>query len=188
MLLLALLQGSHAAHAQAPQKERAFVYGINAAFAAGFMPAASPRQAPRRSICWYSQTSIVSPRITEIYFWPITNEYQADWSLVNETVPGKLEILRFGQVFATVDSTKYSIQYTPRGISADAKLSLAPTPSRPQAQFTASQEAYQQAMQAYQAAQNEWMLMVDEAKQEAGGRRECHAPAAAGATRADQYL
>ncbi len=169
ILLLALLQGSHAALAQAPQKERAFVYGINAAFAAGFAGSFAPPSAPAIYLL-AGQTSIVSPRITEIYFWPITNEYQADWSLVNETVPGKLEILRFGQVFATVDSAKYSIQYTPRGISADAKLYVGAEAEQAQAQFQARQAAYQQAMQDYQAAQSQWMLMVDEAnKKQAAG-------------------
>lgn len=171
ILLLALLQGSHAAHAQAPQKERAFVYGINAAFAAGFAGSFAPPSAPAIYLL-AGQTSIVSPRITEIYFWPITNEYQADWSLLNETVPGKLEILRFGQVFATVDSAKYTIQYTPRGISADARLFLGAEAEQAQAQFIARQAAYQQAMQAYQVAQNEWMLMVDEAnKKQAAGEK-----------------
>jgi hypothetical protein len=171
LLLLALLQGSHAAHAQAPQKERAFVYGINAAFAAGFAGSFAPPSAPAIYLL-AGQTSIVSPRITEIYFWPITNEYQADWSLLNETVPGKLEILRFGQLLSTVDSAKYTIQYTPRGISADARLFLGAEAEQAQAQFIARQAAYQQAMQAYQAAQSQWMLLVDEAnKKQAAGEK-----------------
>src|SRR3954471_17784658 len=90
VVLIALLQGSHAARAQTPQKERAFVYGINAAVDSGFAGSFAPPGAPTLYLL-AGQTSIISPRTTEIYFWSITNEYQADWSLVNEIVPGKLE-------------------------------------------------------------------------------------------------
>jgi hypothetical protein len=170
LLLLALVQGSRAAQAQTPQKERAFVYGINAAVEeGGFTGSFAPPAAPTLYLL-AGQTSIISPRTTEIYFWPITNEYQADWSLVNETVPGKLEILRSGQLLATADSTKYSIQYTPRGITADAKLYLGAAAEQAQARFKARQQAYQQATTAYYEAQRQWMAAVEaaRAKREAG--------------------
>src|SRR5262249_25772740 len=109
VLLIALLQGSRQAQAQTAQKERAFVYGINAAFATTYLGTFAPDSAPAIYLL-ADQTSVISPRITEIYFWPITNEYQADWTIVNEPVPGKLEILRGGQLFTTIDPTKYSIQ------------------------------------------------------------------------------
>ncbi|MFL5802264.1 MAG: hypothetical protein ACJ8CR_11055 [Roseiflexaceae bacterium] len=169
VVLIALLQGSHAARAQTPQKERAFVYGINAAVESGFAGSFAPPGAPTLYLL-AGQTSIISPRTTEIYFWSITNEYQADWSLVNETVPGKLEILRSGQPLATVDSTKYTIQYTPRGIMADAKLYLSAEAQQAQTRFEARQQAYQQASIAYYEAQQQWMAAVEAVriKREAG--------------------
>ena len=162
ILLIALLQGSGAAQAQTPQKERAFVYGINAAFSTNFTGSFAPASAPTIYLL-ANQTSIISPRVTEIYFWPITNEYQADWTLVNETVPGKLEILRSGQIFTTVELTKYTIQYTPRGATADAKLYLGAEAEQTQAQFKAKQDAYQQASGAYLAAQRQWMAAIEDA-------------------------
>jgi hypothetical protein len=163
LLLLALLQGSGLARAQTPQKERAFVYGINAAVEGGFAGSFAPPGAPTLYLL-AGQTSIISPRTTEIYFWPITNEYQADWSLVNETVPGRLEILRSGQLLAAVDSTKYTIQYTPRGITADASLYLGAEAEQAQAQFVARQQAYQQATIAYSEAERQWTAAVEAAR------------------------
>ena len=162
LLLLALLQGSYAARAQTPQKERAFVYGINAAVESGFAGSFAPPGAPTLYLL-AGETSIISPRTTEIYFWPITNEYQADWSLVNETIPGRLEILRYGQLLTTVDSTKYSIQYTQRGIDADGHLFIGVEAEQAQARFKAKQDAYQQALLAYGEAQRQWTAAVDEA-------------------------
>jgi hypothetical protein len=169
VLLLALLQGSPSALAQTPKKDRAFVYGINAAFATGFTGTFAPASAPAIYLL-ADQTSIISPRITEIYFWPITNEYQADWTLVNETVPGTLEILRGGQLLSSVALTKYSIQYTPRGASADAVLYLGAEAERAQAQFKARQAAFQEESLAYYEARQKWQAALEEAiaKRQAG--------------------
>jgi len=162
LLLLALMQGSQAALAQTPEKQRAFVYGINAAFDTGFIGTFAPPVAPAIYLL-AGQTSIVSPRTTEIYFWPITNEYQVDWNLVNETVPGKLEILRRDQLLTSIDSTKYSIQYAPQGIDTDARLYLGAEAEQAQAQFRAKQDAYQRALTAYDEAQRKWLAAVDDA-------------------------
>jgi hypothetical protein len=165
MLLIALLPGGRPVHAQTPKKERAFVYGINAAFAATYLGTFAPDSASAIYLL-ADQTSVISPRITEIYFWPITNEYQADWNLVNEPVPGKLEILRGGQLLMSVDPTKYSIQFTPRGTSADAKLYLGAEAEQAQAQFKAKQDAYQQASSAYVEAHRQWIVAMDAAVSE----------------------
>jgi hypothetical protein len=170
VLLIGLLQGSHQAQAQTPQKQRAFVYGINAAFATNYLGTFAPDSASAIYLL-ADQTSVIAPRITEIYFWPITNEYQADWTLVNDPVPGKLEILRNGQLLTTIDPTKYTIQFTPRGTTADAKLYLSAEAEQAQAQFKAKQDAYQKASGAYVEAQRQWTAAVDAAvAQRAAGK------------------
>lgn len=55
-------------------------------------------------------TSILVGKLTEIYYWPITNEYKADWDKYNYTVEGKLEISKGGDIFLSVDLTEYVIQ------------------------------------------------------------------------------
>jgi hypothetical protein len=167
LLLIMLLQGSRQAQAQTPKKERAFVYGINAAFARTYLGTFAPDSASAIYLL-ADQTSVISPRVTEIYFWPITNEYQADWTLVNDPVAGTLEILRSGQLLTTVDPTKYSIQFTS---TADATLYLGAEAEQAQAQFKAKQDAYQQASRAYLEAQHQWTAAVDAAvAQRAAGK------------------
>lgn len=56
-------------------------------------------------------TSILASRLTDVYYWPITNEYKADWDAANVMVQGNLEILRGNQVFQTIPMTEYVIQY-----------------------------------------------------------------------------
>jgi hypothetical protein len=162
LMLLAISLAGGTAFAQATQKERAFVYGINAAFATTYLGTFAPASAPAIYLL-ANQTSVLSPRITEIYFWPITNQYQADWDIVNEPVQGKLEILRGGQLVTTIEATKYSIQFTPRGVSADGQLFLGAEAEQAQAQFKAKQAAYRDASAAYVEANRQWMALVDDA-------------------------
>lgn len=61
---------------------------------------------------------------TDVYFWPITKEYMADWMGINELQKGKLEILKGGKVIKTLSLEKYTLRY-PMGYMSDvAELKL----------------------------------------------------------------
>ena len=162
LVLLAIPLTSGTAFAQATKKERAFVYGINAAFAQTYLGTFAPPSAPTIYLL-ADQTSLLSPRITEIYFWPITNQYEADWNIVNEPVSGTLEIMRGAQPVMSIESSKYSIQFTPRGTTAEAQLFLGAEAEQAQEQFKAKQNAYRDASATYMEANRQWILAVDEA-------------------------
>ncbi|HEX5691722.1 MAG TPA: hypothetical protein VFX76_17025, partial [Roseiflexaceae bacterium] len=158
--LLALLLAGGTAFAQETKKERAFVYGINAAFATTYLGTFAPASSPAIYVL-ADQTSMLSPRITEIYFWPITNQYEADWNIVNEPLSGTLEILRGSQLVSTIERTKYNIQFTPRGTTTDARLYVGAEAEQAQAAFTAKQQAYRDAQAAYVEANRQWMVLLD---------------------------
>ena len=87
LVLLGHLQSwQPSAMAQMTNSERAFVYGINAAVPDNFLGTFAPPTAETIFLL-ADGTSVISPRYTEIYFWPITNEYRANWSALNEPVP-----------------------------------------------------------------------------------------------------
>lgn len=161
VLLLALMPHS-LTQAQAPQKQRAFVYGLNAALALGFNGTFAPPSASTIYVL-AGRTSILSPRITEIYFWPITNEYQADWSTVNEPVLGTLEVVRQGQPIQTLQPTAYTIHYPMEGLASDAALFLGEAAVQANDAFRARQAQYVAESQAYAAAQQAWQALVVEA-------------------------
>lgn len=167
LLLLALQAGGAAA--QAPDRQQAFVYGINAAigttYAGSFVP-------PSVDTIYLlaDRPSVLSPRMTEIYFWAITNEYQASWELLNQPVAGSLEILRGGQVIKQTQPTSYTIQSTPRGSEADSTLYVGDEARKAHETFSAKQLAFRDAQAKYLEAQQAWMAAADEAnrKQQAG--------------------
>jgi hypothetical protein len=159
-LLLLGLHGS--ALAQEPERQRAFVYGINAALANSFTGSFAPPSV-RDIYLLADQTNIISPRMTEIYFWPITNEYKASWELLNQPVDGSLEISRNGQVIQQTATTSYTINYTPRGAETDGQLFVGAEADAAQARFVAKQKAYQTALNASYEAQRAWIAAADDA-------------------------
>lgn len=104
------------ARAQGPEKERQFVYGVNSfqgrAYEGVFLPANVDTLYLLADV-----TSVISPRESLVYYWPITNNYQVDFDELNEPVAGSLEILQGGQVIQTVAQDRYVLQY-PTGLQS----------------------------------------------------------------------
>ena len=161
-LLLVTLAAGTLAHAQEPERQRALVYGINAAMGNSYNGSFAP---PSVSTIYLlaDQTSVISPRMTQIYFWPITNKYKASWELLNDLVPGTLEISQNGQLISQTTATSYTLNYTPRGTETDAQLFVGAEADAAQARFVARQQAYQAAISTYYQAQQAWLAAVDEA-------------------------
>jgi hypothetical protein len=161
------------AAAQTTETQRAFVYGINAAVPGNFVGTFAPPSAGTIFLLAGSP-SIISPRITEIYFWPITNEYRANWNTLNEAVPGVLEVSRNGSVVAELEPTDYTIHFTQeqtqQTTSTSAELFLGPEAIDAEARFRARQDAFQEAAHAYNEAERAWLDAAAEvnARREAG--------------------
>ncbi len=110
-VLLALLMAVPAL-AQVPQTEQRFVYGLNVfdgtEYTTGFVP-------PQVDALYVlaDHDTVIDPKMTNVYFWPITNEYRADFTALNDLVSGQLEVTQGGKSVATVDLTDYVLQFDP---------------------------------------------------------------------------
>lgn len=159
--LLVLLANSamFLARAQESTTESALVYGINAAIPGGFVGTFAPPSVDTIYLL-DGQTSVISPRLTDISFWPITNEYRANWNARNEPMPGTLEISRDGSMIAEVAPTDYTIHVTPKEGTPSAELFLGPEAATAEERFRARQAAFQEASSAYREAELEWIDAV----------------------------
>jgi hypothetical protein len=170
LLCMGVQQGQqHSAMAQTTAGERAFVYGINAAIPGNFVGTFAPPSAGAIFLL-ADGTSVISPRFTEIYFWPITNEFRADWSALNEPVPGVLEIVSNGRLVAELAPTDYTILFSQEETTTTAELFLGQAAIDAEANFRARQNAFNEASAEYQRAERAWMDAVAEAnaRQQAG--------------------
>ena len=170
LLCIGFQQGEqHSTMAQTTDGERAFVYGINAAIPGNFVGTFAPPSADAIFLL-ADGTSVISPRFTEIYFWPITNEFRADWSALNEPVPGVLEVVSNGRLVAELTPTDYTILFSQEETTTTAELFLGQAAIDAEANFRARQEAFNEASAEYQRAERAWLDAVAEvnARQQAG--------------------
>lgn len=150
-----------AALAQAPVKERQFVYGVNAFAGRDYVGTFYPPTV--NTLYLLADTrSIVSPRYTLLYFWPITNEYKVDWDSLNETVTGTLEILRRGKLLHSLSQTKYVIQH-PRGPDAgEVHLYIGREAEAQYQEFQRQRQAYRDRVWEYYEATRRYQEQLEE--------------------------
>jgi hypothetical protein len=114
--MLLLLLSPTLALAQETEKERQFVYGINAfqgrAYEGLFLPTNVDTLYLLADV-----TNVISPRQSLVYYWPITNNYQVDFDELNEPIAGVLEISQGGRVIQSIDQDRYILQY-PTGLES----------------------------------------------------------------------
>ncbi|MBA3451389.1 MAG: hypothetical protein H0T18_09275 [Chloroflexia bacterium] len=152
--------------AQGADPEQVFVYGINAAIPDNYIGTFAPPAAGSLYLL-ADLTSVVSPRRTEIAFWPITNEYRPNWSALNELVPGVLEVSQNGTVVSEIEATDYTIHFEQNDGVTTAEIFLGAEALAAHERFEARQAAFQQATDAYFQAERAWQ----EAAAEAAERR-----------------
>jgi hypothetical protein len=153
--------------AQGGEGQRALVYGINAAIPDNYVGTFAPPAAGSIFLL-ADETSVISPRFTEIAFWPITNEFHPNWSALNQPVPGTLEVMSNGGIVAEIAATDYTIHFEQQGGTTTAELFLGQDAIDAHARFQARQAAFQQAADEYFEAEREWL----EAAAEAEARRQ----------------
>ena len=149
---------------QVIDREETFVYGINAGIPDAVIGTFAP-PAVDTIYLMSTETSILSPRITSVYYWPITNDYRASWNLLNEVVDGELEVLQGLQTVETVEQVTYTIHFRQgRGSSSRPSLYIGAEAVEAHTQFEADQIAYRDAVWAYEEAREAWLAAAREAQ------------------------
>ncbi len=108
-------------------------------------------------------TSILAGKLTKIYYWPITNEYKADWDNYNDTIEGKLEIREGGDIFQIVDLTEYVIQYDGNNQSNTTVLYLKDEAIDARKKYENMKNKYRDDLYSYYKKLNEYNLLYQEA-------------------------
>ena len=166
LLLLFSLASPISVFAQETEHHEAFVYGINAVVPNAVIGTFAP-PAVDTIYLLAGETSIISPRITNIHYWPLTNEYRPSWSTLNEPVEGSLEIRRGFQKVAMVEQTAYTIHFkVGEGGGNEHSLFVGEEAITAHAQFEADQLAYQDAVLAYEEARQAWLSATHESQQQ----------------------
>lgn len=160
LVVLGLLVPGAPALAQAPERERRFVYGLNLfdglTYATGFAP-----HAVDTIYLLADHMAVLDPKLTEVYFWPLTSDYRADFTSMNQLVLGRLEVLRDGQLIDTVDLTTYVVQLDAAGTLGGGQVAIGEAAAVRWSAFQAERAAYLERLQAYAEAVAAYGQQVD---------------------------
>lgn len=130
-----------------------FVYGTNhfegAIYTSSFIP-----PSVNSVYLLADKTNILASRYTDVYYWPITNEYKADWDEANIIVEGELEILKSGDIIDTLQLTEYVIQYDGLDRIDTTRLYLGEAAVSAYKNFEQQQKKYREDLYNYHLALN----------------------------------
>lgn len=155
LVALCVLFSSRLVRAQQPELIEAFVYGINATTPGEVFANLSPPQVEDIYILANSVT-VLSPKRTNVYFWPSTQRYRGHWETLNEPLDGVLEIIEDGRPVSTVNLTSYTVHYVVAG-TTKGELYLGREAVEADAQFLFSREAFLEAMTEFRQARMRWL-------------------------------
>lgn len=167
MLMLALVVTT--VSASSSTRREAFVYSISAfdgqVYRSSFAPAST-----QTIYFMENENNVLASKETEVYFWPLTQKYDADWLAENKFVDGTLEILQGNKIVKSLTPQAYVIQYDSTDPIATRKLAVGEDAVTAYNNFTAQRKDYQdrqtQYSKDYQAYQDEVTRIVTEAKEQ----------------------
>lgn len=143
-----------------PKKEKQFVYGLSPWTGKDYSGTFAPEQA--KTIYFIAdEISIVNSLRSEVYYWPITQEYMADWFGYKEEVAGKLEIYKAGESKPMVfEKTAYCYSY-PNGYDGGVVLMTGVAAYEEFARFNKAYEDFYAASTQYYEDRAEWDKTMD---------------------------
>src|SRR5689334_22724700 len=166
-LLLALLTVLPAAAQSLPDKHQETVYNGEIFDGQGYTGQFYPQDDNTIYVLAGVQNVLV-PKLTQVYWWPITHEYKADWDSLDQTVTGTLEIgaLQFPMAV-------YSLRYDGGYDSARTRLLIGDAARqghdgsvKAMDDYTAATNRYNQTRAAYDDLLEVWGKAVDDARAE----------------------
>jgi hypothetical protein len=95
--------------------------------------------------------NIISANKTDVYFWPISKEFLADWAHYKEPQPGKLEIMKGNRVIKTISEAEYVLDYSNGFPGNPTGIKIGYAARKALADFKARTDLFYQSIQKYYA-------------------------------------
>jgi hypothetical protein len=161
LVLVGLLGAATPARAQAPERVVSFVYGTTHYNGFIYGNAFIPPQVDTIYLI-ADVPNIIAPRMTQVYYWGITNRYLADWNQMNVLVQGTLEIFRNNSSVAETELVPYVVQYDTSAPAETLGLYTRDDAMAAAERFEQTQQEYRDALFAHSEAQQAYRELVTE--------------------------
>ena len=123
MIVFCVLCPFISAQDDAPNVQRQIVFGISpfdgVKYLASFLP-----EAQKEMFLTADTNNTVSVLLSDVYYWPITAEYRADFQGVHIPLVGKLSVFKGKELYRELEQVEYIYVY-PRGPTGEASILLA---------------------------------------------------------------
>jgi hypothetical protein len=105
--------------------------------------------------------NVATFRRTEVYFWPLTKEYMANWMELNRNQTGSLEIRQGNRVLKTLSQTKFAFLFPESGAKATA-VKTGATAVAAAREFDRRMALYERQMNVYTRQEQQYQRLVKE--------------------------
>lgn len=148
-------QAGTVARAAEPVKERQVVYGITPWTGKEFGGTFAPAHVDTIYLL-ASARHILDVLETDVYYWPITQEYMADWMGYRKAVPGRLEVRQGDRVVATLERTPYTFVYPEGYFGGKVELEVGDEAKQAYETYQRLIDDYYARVDAYRQAEEAW--------------------------------
>ena len=105
--------------------------------------------------------NILVPTNTKVYFWPITQEYMADFYDLNEEIEGTMVVSRGNRVIARIEKEEYAFAYPNGYYTGSPQLVRGEEAHKASAQYKDEVNAYYQRVMEYQQALVDYQVALE---------------------------
>ena len=160
ILLFVVVSGSIAAAAE-PPKERQRVYGLNLFDGSTYQSTFCPR-AIDTIYMMAGKDNLVNPLVTDVYYWPITQEYMGSWFDYKKDLKGELEIWQGGKKVVSISPVKYVFYYPKGPYDTEMKLIVGTEAEASYNKYKAEIDKYYKKVMDYYDQQSKYQEAISE--------------------------
>lgn len=161
ILSMLFLGTSYQVQANTPERMDAFVYALTVfdgqIYQSSFVPPSEDTIYLLADI-----PNVLAARETKIYYWSLTNRFEADWFAKNEFIEGTLEIVKNGVTIKSISPTDTVVQYDTNFPQEPRRLITGPQAGVAYNNFLQVQKEYRDNLYAYYELQQLYRDLVDE--------------------------
>jgi len=144
-----------------PEKKEVTVYSLNLWDGKSYSSTFSPEEVEKIYVI-ANKPSVFSVRKTEVYYWPITKEYKANWFEKNELVKGTMEVLQNDKVIKKNSLQNYSFLFPEGQFSDKIEIFIGNKADQVYVDFKKEQEQYYKKVQKYYEEQQKYEEKIKE--------------------------
>jgi len=159
--LLALLPS--VLQAQEPARRRELVYSLIVSDGGAYNTTFAPASA--EVIYVFAESDVaLAPSTTEVYFWPLTSDWRADFGALNEPTDGMLEVARDGAIVAQLPLVDVILQIDPMRGWEGGRLFVGPDAVEARRAFEQERQGYLDRLREYGVVAEAHIRQADEAR------------------------